>query len=191
MTILTATRWPSNAEMIEDVARLGYLDGKILDCSFGYGTFWANWTPDDFVACDLDPEKSPCGYSVDFRDMPFTDKSFDVVVFDPPYKLNGTPTDDVDERYGVHVKASIKERHQLIFDGLHECMRVSRKRVLLKCQDQVASGHKWWQTIMFTQYAMTEGMKLIDRFDMLGTPRPQRSQKHSHSNYSTLLVFSR
>ena len=92
MTILTATRWPSNAEMIEDVARLGYLDGKILDCSFGYGTFWANWTPDDFVACDLDPEKSPCGYSVDFRDMPFTDKSFDVVVFDPPYKLNGTPT---------------------------------------------------------------------------------------------------
>ena len=43
MTVFTATRWATNAEMIEDVARLGYLDGSVLDVTYGLGTFWKNW----------------------------------------------------------------------------------------------------------------------------------------------------
>ena len=37
----------------------------------------------------------------DFCHPPFASNTFDVVVYDPPYKLNGKPDADVDERYGV------------------------------------------------------------------------------------------
>ena len=199
MTILTATAWPTNAELIEDVARLGYLSGQILDCTYGYGTFWKNWRPaeDRFVACDIDEAKSPLGVSINFCKLPFNSERFDSVVFDPPYKMNGTsrPEDRAaDERYGVHIPARWQDRMQLICDGLIECMRVSRRYVLAKCMDQVVSGRKVWQTATLYQTAWNYHYRLVDRFDMLVTPRPQpegRRQVHTQAIYSTLLVFER
>ena len=192
--ILSAQRWPNNAEMIADVAKLGYLDGDVLDVTYGYGNFWNTWVPESLTACDLNIELSPLGVSVDFTDLPFGDSSFDAVVFDPPYKLNGTPTPSVDRRYGVHEPTTWQDRHQLIRDGLSECARVSKRYVLLKCMDQVCSGKKRWQTIEFTNHAEALGFRLDDRFDLLNRPRPQpsgRRQLHAQVNYSTLLVFKR
>lgn len=195
MSILTATAWPTNAHLIEDVAKLGYLDGRVLDVTFGYGTFWKRWKPEDFTASDFDAAKSPVGYSVD---VPFLPAHwfgvFDAIVFDPPYKLNGRSTDDVDERYGVHVYASWKDRYQLINDGIAECALATKRYLLLKCMDQVVSGAKRWQTIDFTTTARENGLELVDRFDMLVNPRPQppgRRQLHAQTNYSTLLVFEK
>ena len=195
--VLAATSWKSNADLIADVARLGYLNGRVLDCTYGMGVFWRNWQPSDLIACDLDPEKSPIGYAVNFCDLPFDNRSFDTVVLDAPYKLNGNPTgwiDDFHRRYGTHIPTSWQDRHQLIVDGLIECARVTRRYVLLKCMDQVCSGQKRWQTYEFTTAAITEGLRLVDRFDMLVTVRPQppgRRQVHTHGNYSTLLVFEK
>ena len=116
--------------------------------------------------------------------------TFEAITFDPPYKLNGTPSDP-DERYGVNVKASISDRHQLMADGLDECARVLARRgmLLVKCQDQVASGRVHWQTHTMTDRAEAHGLRLVDAFLMLTTPRPQRSQVHARRNYSTMLVF--
>ena len=38
-TICTATPWNSNAELIADVERLGYLPGTVLDPTYGLGNF--------------------------------------------------------------------------------------------------------------------------------------------------------
>ena len=192
MSVLAAQRWQSNAYLIADVAKLGYLDGSVLDVTYGLGVFWQQWRPESLTACDLDVDKSPMGVSVDFTDLPFDDRSFNAVVFDPPYKLNGTPTESVDSRYGVHQRSTWQDRHTLICNGIDECARVSKRIVLLKCMDQVVSGHKRWQTIEFTNHAATKGLDLIDRFDLLVNPRPQpsnRRQLHAQGNYSTLLVF--
>lgn len=40
------------------------------------------------------------------RLTPWPDRSFQAVAYDPAYKLNGTPTAQKDERYGVHVVAT-------------------------------------------------------------------------------------
>lgn len=195
MSILTATAWPTNAHLIEDVAKFGYLDGRVADVTFGYGTFWKRWQPADFTASDIDEAKSPVGYSVDFTKLPDGwHGTFDAIVLDPPYKLNGRSTDEVDERYGVHVYASWKDRYQLIYIGLKECAAATRRYLLLKCMDQVVSGAKRWQTIDFTIFARGCGLELVDRFDMLVNPRPQppgRRQLHAQTNYSTLLVFEK
>ncbi len=73
--------------LIADVERLGYLPGTVLDPTYGLGNFWNVYRPAQLTGCDIDPEKSPIGYSVDFRKLPFGDGEFDAVVFDPPYRL--------------------------------------------------------------------------------------------------------
>jgi hypothetical protein len=44
--ILTAQRSRSNAELIVDVAALVYLEGTVLDVTFGEGVFWRKHRPD-------------------------------------------------------------------------------------------------------------------------------------------------
>jgi SAM-dependent methyltransferase len=197
--VLAATNWATNADLIEDVARLGYLkpEDHVLDPTYGRGGWWKKWIPARLVAHDINPDLCyPRGYSIDFRAMPYDDATFDVVAFDPPYKLNGTPTAEVDERYGVHVVAGRAERHQMIRDGIVECLRVLKPGgyLLVKCQDQVNGGKVRWQTIEFTHHAERVGPAvLVDMLHMLGgRPQPEgRSQQHARRNMSTLLVLKK
>lgn len=194
--VMSIGKWSSNAELILDCKRLGYLrnEWRTLDPTYGYGTFWKLWSPDSLVASDLDENKSPLGKSIDFTDLPWDDRYFDAVVFDGPYKLNGTPTDNADERYGVHVVKTWQERMELLRAGIGECARVLGDGYLLvKCQDQVSSGKVRWQTIEFTKCAESHGLGLVDRFDFMSY-RPQSTQRrqiHARHNASQLLVFKR
>ncbi len=49
--IYAAQKWPTNAHMIVDAARLGYLrkDWWTLDPTYGLGNFWTLWQPTWFV----------------------------------------------------------------------------------------------------------------------------------------------
>lgn len=187
--IHAATAWPTNAHLIEACADLGYLnaDWPTLDPTFGKGTFWRRWAPTSLTCHDLKFD------GVDFRNLPHPDGQFQAITFDPPYKLNGTPS-GTDERYGVDVAATLNERHQLMFDGLDECVRVLAPSgtLLVKCQPQVASGRVWWQDRMMAERAEKHGLRHVDTLVMLTRPRPQpggRRQVHARRNYSTLLVL--
>lgn len=198
--VMAAGSWASNAEMIRDaVVPLGYLaaDRRTLDPTWGLGRFWTLWRPDDLVASDLNPAKSPTGTSVDFTDLPHPDASFDDVVLDGPYKLNGTSTGtggaSCDDDYGVAEPATWQERHALIVDGITEARRVlvPGGHLLVKCQDQVCSGAVRWQTRIFADHAESIGFRLVDRFDF-PTYRAQpagRRQVHARRNTSALLVL--
>lgn len=194
--VMAIDKWETNAHLIADCARLGYLrkEWRTLDPTYGHGTFWKLWRPDDLTGTDLDPDKSLAPFGVDFRELPWADRSFDAVVFDPPYKLNGTPTEQVDKRYGVHEPTRWQDRMTLIDDGLTECARVLGDGFLLmKCQDQVCSGKVRWQTVVFTRRASELGLGLVDRFDFLSyraQPNGVR-QVTARRNASTLLVFQR
>jgi hypothetical protein len=197
MTVLAIDKWATNADLIVSCLELGYLkdDWFTLDPTYGEGTFWKKWRPEKFIGTDIDPSKCSEGRTaVDFKHLPWTDHYFDCVVFDPPYKLNGTPDVTVDHRYGVHVSTRWQDRMELCRAGIRECARVlDDGYLLLKCQDQVCSGKVRWQTIDFTLVAESCGLGLVDRFDFLSY-RPQPSgvrQQHARRNSSQLLVFKR
>lgn len=194
--ILAVGSWRTNADLIADCARLGYLrdEWSTLDPTYGLGTFWRKWRPNRLIGTDLDPSKS-CTFriSVDFTAIPWTDHSFDAVVFDPPYKLNGKP-EAAGLRYGTRDPATPAERLDLIARGVAECARVlDRGCLLVKCQDQVVSGRVVWQTDLVTSVAETSGLAKVDRFDFLSyRPQPPgRRQLHARRNASQLLVFAR
>lgn len=186
----------SNAELMRDCRRLGYLDDgwRVLDATFGLGRFWSLWRPAGLVTNDLVTEAD---HAFDFRALGWSDREFDAVVFDPPYKLNGTPGGGgaavSDVGYGVGVRASWRERHELIRAGIAECGRVADRMLLVKCQDQVCAGRKRWQTREFADCAEGLGFRLVDMLHVGGfrvQPRG-REQVHARQDFSTLLVLRR
>lgn len=196
--VLAAQTWRSNAELIADVARLGYLlkTDHVLDPTYNGGVWWKNWCPDHltFMTRELDP-------TWDFRDMSrYGDDAFDVVAFDPPYVSKGgrstSGVQDMDARYGLFDAPSSPAGVQLqINAGLRECNRVARRHVFVKCQNYVSSGQLFggeYETYNFAVHGI--GMKCTDRFvHVTKSSRPQpsgRRQVHARNNVSTLFVFS-
>ena len=189
-----AQRWPTNAHLIEDAHRLGYLRDTdvVLDPTYGEGNWWTRWQPPAMIATDIDQDKSPDAPE-EFTALRFDDETFDAVAFDPPYRLNGRPDPGFDLKYGTGARAGWQERHALIRAGIEECARVLKPggALLVKCQDQVCGGRVRWQTREFSDHAEAQGTRLVDTFIMLGgRPQPEgRRQAHADHNWSTLLVF--
>lgn len=195
--------WANNAELIAAIASHGrYLrpEWLTLDPTYGLGRFWTRWRPERLIAHDLDPDKAPDG-AADFTALPYADATFDAVVFDPPYKLNGTSSGKgasaSDAGFGVAgsdwSKMTWQDRHALIRDGITEATRVLQPKgwLLVKCQDQVCSGQVRWQTREFADHAEHLGHRLVDRFDLPSyrAQPPGRRQVHARRNSSALLVF--
>lgn len=184
----------TNAELMRDCAQLGYLNGRVLDMTYGLGRFWNLHRPTTMVTNDLN-ESTDAMFHRDFTKLPFPDGTFRSVVLDAPYKLNGTGGSHAsDEGYGVADKLTVNERMALMYNGLAEARRLASygAHILFKCQDQVVSGNKVWQTIEFANYGQNLlDLKLIDMLHV-SSYRAQpsgRRQLHSRGDYSTLLVF--
>jgi len=76
------------------------------------GAFANNWNPNWCVNPDL---------VADFRQMPFKDNSFQVVVFDPPHLTSGSEKSVINKKYGILNKITWKED---LVAGFSECWRV-------------------------------------------------------------------
>ena len=187
----------NNAQLMVDCHTLGYLTDnmRIFDATYGKGAFWNDWKPRNLQTNDINPN-TDAWLNFDFTDLPFLDEQFNAVIFDPPYKLNGTPSGPMDDRYGVGIPRTVTERLELILDGTDECGRVSSNVLLIKLQDQVVSGNVRWMTRRVTEHIEREGwgdFKLVDEL-YVHSYRPQPAgtrQLHARRNYSTLLVFKR
>lgn len=202
MTILAATAWRSNAELIVACSDLQYLnrDDKVIDPTYGKGTWWKLFRPTGLVAQDLAND------GVDFRQLPHDDATFDAAAFDPPYVCVGgrttTTMPEFHARYGLtdapRTPAALWEMNDA---GLKELARVVKPRgiVLAKCADYVWSGKLQMGTHHTLTAALALGFECVDRLEHIGRPRPQpprtRSdgeavrQHHARRNLSTLFVL--
>lgn len=181
--MLAVNRYGSNADLILAACRLGHIRAgdQILDLTFGLGVWWKKFDLRHFtfVSNDLDPAVAAFAHH-DATDLPADwGDSFDVVCWDPPYKLHGTPSQP-DKRYGLNEYMPMDARHQMMRDGLKEAIRVAAVggKILVKCQDQVCSGEIQWQTLMMAETAAFSGAFQIERLDMAGgRPQPDRSRR--------------
>lgn len=193
--VLAASRWPDNAALVADCARLGYLkkEWRTLDPTFGRGNWWTRWQPDELVTHDkytLD--------GVDFTALPHDTDEFDAAVYDPPYIAPGgrdkSTVEDFNDRFGLqYTPPKPADLQQLINAGLDEVGRVVRRGgfVLVKCCDYVNGGKVWWGTHQTSTHAMANGFELVDRLEHIGTcgPQSQKRQVHARRNLSTLFVL--
>jgi tRNA G10 N-methylase Trm11 len=146
---------------------------------------------------DLDADRA-VDVRCDFTALPFRDNSFASCLFDPPYKLGNADQwestdsghDDVRARYGVHATTRL-DVWQMIEQGLTECSRVTRKFLIVKCQDQIHNGFEW-QTGEVIHMGQALGWRIKDMIHVnTSIPQPPGRQHHARRNYSTFVVLRR
>lgn len=209
--ILAATRWASNAELILDCHRLGYLrdHDHVLDPTYEKGTWWKAWRPEKLTAHHRAKDGS------DFRSLDYPDGTFSAIAYDPPYVCPGgrrtSTIQPMFDRYGMNEGGAADpdfrtpaELQAVINDGLTEMHRLvapsllkklhrgaNNGVVLVKCKDYIWSGTYWMGTHLTLTHALSLGFVLEDRFEHIGEPGPQSqtTQCHARRNLSTLFVL--
>jgi hypothetical protein len=190
----------TNADLIARIAPV-YLEGQVLDVTYGLGGWWKRWTPTDLVAHDLDPTK---GDGVDFRDLPHPDASFDAVCFDPPYVPAGGQRRsvvkqgeaDFRDRFGLAPR-SRADVVALFRGGMPECARVVRPSgyVLAKCTDYVSGGRFELGHVDMLNAAAEAGLRCCDLIVHHTGSGPGGHNitviKQARRHHSYLLVFQR
>lgn len=186
MTVLAAQPWTTNGHLIAAVWKMHVTARErpwvkagrppvVMDVTYGRGIWWNQGEPEGLIRHDRDLLDG-----VDFRDLPEADGSIDVIAYDPPYVSVGgratTGTPEFHHRFGLtHAPKSPQEMQRMIDDGLDELARVLRPGglVLVKCADYVSSGKLFLGSHLTWLHSHLTGWKVLDRFDMIGSARPQ------------------
>jgi len=206
-----------NDVVFPKVLRLHVDEGaKIADVTYGKGVFWneIDLGKYEVYASDLDAEKSPSGYPVDCRNLPYEDDSLDVVVLDPPYaegffRRNKDMLAGGDgshsqfrENYsnGEVVDTKGSKYHQAVLDLYCEA-GVEAHRVLrddgtfiVKTQDEVSANTQELTHIQITNfYEDVLEMYTKDLFVVMRSNKPAVSgmnkQVHARKNHSFFMIY--
>lgn len=206
-----------NSEVFPKVLDLHIDDqSKIADVTYGKGVFWKNVDLRNYelYASDLDPGKSPSGYPVDCRNLPYEDNSLDVVVLDPPYAegffrrnkemlaggdgshqsfrenySNGEVLDTNGSKYhqavlDVYYKAGVEAHRVLKEDGT----------LIVKTQDEVSANTQELTHIQITNFYEGElDFYTKDLFVTVRSNKPAVSgmnkQVHARKNHSFFMIY--
>lgn len=211
MTVLSATSWATNADMILDVVELGLIrpEDQVLDLTWGRGTWWKKYHhPGGIVAnigfgsSDANVGDGSVQTRHDYRDLPaeWADR-FDVVCFDPPYiAMGGRATSGLPEfmdRFGLqNAAADPVSLHRYNVAGLAEAMRVCKAKgfVMTKCADYISSGRLQLASHWMLEDALNMGLKVHDKLIHVGHARVQpggRRTVHARQNTSVLWIFQK
>ena len=180
-----------NSEALPPILSLYVPNGsRIADVTHGPGVFWKQ-VERNVTGSDIEPMPG-VSLLADFATLPYAAESLECVVFDPPYKLTGTPK--VRDRYG-NKSGGWREVPGYYETGIAEANRILSPGgvLIVKCMDQVASGvQHWYHRIVYDLAVEDHGMFAEDLFVLVRpnpTPQPHRRQVHSHKRHSWFWVF--
>jgi hypothetical protein len=191
--ILTAKQ-SNNDELFADIVSLYVKEcAEILDATYGLGNFWKLIDVSKYRLIRNDLYKDGLEMKVDFRNLPLSDDSLDVVVLDPPYAQHGTPMKaSIAEPYGCDCRGPKSEKEVLEWyrDGAAESNRVLRDGglLILKTQDSIESGKQVWK---HAELLNLPGFLCEDLFVLVQKAIPAARwshQKHARKNHSYFLV---
>lgn len=187
----------TNAELMRAVAPL-YLEGSVLDVTYGEGAWWDCFRPDPFACHDLNTLDG-----VDCRALPEADSTWATVAFDPPYVHAGTagrskarPGTPLRffQRYGIGSRR-VGDPLELIAAGTVEACRVASDFVLVKCMEYVASSRFNDAPLIATLAALEAGWHKHDQIvhysgGGLGGAHRTLEVLRAQRAHSYLLVFA-
>ena len=183
-----------NEDLLPEIMNIYAKDGdKIADVTYGRGNFWKKM---DMTKYKFYPSDLMTG--IDFRNLPYTNDTFDIVVIDPPYMHSSSCPiiDDLDSTYRNNKRGGwgTKYVHQLYAEGMLEGYRTLKNKGLLmvKCQDQIESGKNQFDHITIFNFAVQMNFLPEDLFVLTrnGTPMMRHNyQLHARKNHSYMWVF--
>jgi hypothetical protein len=140
---------------------------RILDATVNGGRFWRG-TKRKIVGLDIASTHGPSVVG-DNTQMPFADRQFDVVVYDPPHVPNQGKDDQKDFTVRFGLGGRSPKEHGYNFAYLYpafvrEAYRVLRVDGLLLCKitDYVHNHQYQWAHVDFVQAAVAAGFRACD-----------------------------
>lgn len=181
----------NDGEIIKNILDIHSLPNpRILDVTYNSGRIWKGLAKLP-VKCDINPKYSVDVVS-DFRFIPFRDKSFDVVVFDPPHlSIHGAAGNN--EVYGDFY--GINTFYTSGRDGLNVIpmflpLLLEVKRILVtdgilisKISDTINANRYHWQHVAFINLALQLEMTPCDMLVKI------RNTKRISSNWKKVRHF--
>ena len=143
---------------------------RILDVTYNQGVMWKKIKPFyNLVTMDIDPQFAVDVWG-DFTALPFGEKTFDVIVFDPPHLPNagGSFAGTIfSVQYGINNYDKLRAGDnvsQLFAPFLVEARRVLRPEgvVLAKIADLTHNHRYQWQHVDFINAVNTLGLTACD-----------------------------
>lgn len=178
----------TSSAIVAELLDIVFPDAKdVVDMTHGRGGFWNGQSQLEIVKHDRDPERAPHG-AMDFCDMRYGDKSFDVAVFDPPHIADAGAASIMGRQFGTTRAAGHEE---LIKRGVCEAWRISHLGIVVKVCDHV-HGQKLvlesdWVRAALDNRAPYEVVFQI-RKKPLVDPR-WKTQLSAYNNGATYLAF--
>jgi SAM-dependent methyltransferase len=171
---------------------------RILDATVNRGRFWVG-SARPVTGLDIDPRFDPDVVGDNAR-MPFADRSFDVVVYDPPHVPNQGRDNakDFTARFGLGRKSSAETGYnftQMFGPFLQEAYRVLRAEGVLFCKvaDYVHNHRYQWAHLELVKAAVVAGLCACDcivkvRKGPIIDPRWKHA-RHSRRHHCYWLLF--
>lgn len=174
-------------------------EDDVLDMTYGRGKFWTHYRPEKLTTNDLDPD-SEATFHHDFRRLPWSDGTFDVAVFDPPYISPGgrdtSTVEDFNDRYGLtEAPQTTDQLKGMIESGISEGARVLRPkgRLFVKCMDyQEGSTFHTMRQFVCLAAGNVGHLVQVDEFVHYSGTGPQPSGRRQHVSrraHSFLCIF--
>jgi len=171
---------------------------RILDATVNRGGFWRG-SSRPVIGIDVDPSCKP-DIVADNRCMPFKDKSFDVVVYDPPHVPNQGKdrSKDFNVRFGLVLKSPAANGYNfshLYPPFLQEAYRVLKPEGILFCKiADYIHGHRFqWAHVEIIKVAAAAGFCPCDcivkiRKGPIVSPK-WKTAHHARRHHCYWLVF--
>jgi SAM-dependent methyltransferase len=139
----------------------------ILDATINTGRFWVG-SARKVIGLDINPKFHP-QVAADNRRLPFKDRCFDVVVYDPPHIPNQgrDRSKDFNTRFGLVLKSSAENGYNfthLYPPFVRESYRVLRSKGLLLCKiaDYIHNHRYQWAHVEVMRAAVDAGFCACD-----------------------------
>lgn len=197
---LPSVWFDSDAELLERM--LDFYPRKspnlILDATVNGGRFWEG-SNRRVIGLDIDARHRP-DVAADNRRMPFRDRCFDVVVYDPPHVPNQgkDQTKDFNTRFGLVLKSGAKTGYN--FNHLYppfvrEAYRILKPEGILFCKiADYIHGHRFqWAHLEVIRAAVAVGFTACDcivkvRKGPIMSPR-WKTAHHARRHHCYWIVF--
>ena len=196
---------------------------KIADVTFGKGVFWKRVDLRKYALHASDPKRhglpAGCRGGIDSRKLPYDDKSFFAVVFDPPYMHTpGGTAHNGHQNYEAYYANNAEQDHDVVrqiweetngtppkyheavldlyFRSAREAWRVLQDDgiYIVKCQDEVCTNRQRLThveiTVELQQYGfVVEDLFVVVRNNKPGVSRILTRQYHARKNHSYFMVY--
>ena len=215
---LESIRRGNTAQCIQDIFQLHFPGAEsALDCTYGAGRFW-KWDheailghPLRITGVDIDPP-GPVDVVADYRSLPFPERSFDVMCFDPPFifskglrRVIGTkrffmgaeaarPEDRTHSGHQLHMPRNptdLLTHYRRVF----EQSNIARQGLICKGQDLITGTNRDFWSFNVIDMAINMGIGYPSDYLLQMSPAPRmkdprwRVQKNFRTRHCTYLVW--